>query len=58
MKRVGNYCRVQDDFDIDHEINSEVNKVKEQLKDINFDNYQSDAIKIKKAMIETILESI
>ena len=59
MKRVGNYCRVQDDFELDHEINLEVDKLKEQLKDIEFNTpYKQDIIKIKKAMIETILETI
>ena len=57
MKLTGTY-NYYSDYDIDHEINDHVNKIRCIINDIN-DGYDiEDAKLIKKAIVQTLIDSI
>lgn len=58
MRSTGRYSATLSDFDIDHEITKQCNKTTYLIKVIEAENSKEDAKAIKKAMIETLLNSI
>ena len=59
MKWTGKYEPTSTDvFDLDHDINIEVEKINSQLIEINESYTPEESKKIKKALIETILEEL
>ena len=57
MKLTGTY-NYYSDYDLDHEINDHVNKIRCIINDIN-DGYDiEDAKLIKKAIVQTLIDSI
>jgi hypothetical protein len=57
MRSTGRYNPIEE-FDIDHEINSQVDKVQEHLKDIDASYSKHHASIIKKAIAQTYLLNI
>lgn len=58
MRYTGNYDSIECDYDLDHEINKEVERVKWQIEVIN-DNGESENRKaILKAIANEIIEAI
>ena len=57
MKSTGKYCPVTE-FDLDHEINDHVENAKQALKSIDESYSQSNAKAIKKAIVQTIIDSL
>ena len=58
MKTTGTYCRAEDEFDLQGEIDIHLKDLKMKLGDIDDYNTASDIKEIKKAMIELILEQL
>ena len=58
MKSTGIYCPIENDYDLEHEINENVRKTKDILESLNGNDSLRNETAIKKAIIETILESM
>ena len=59
MKGTGRRSYVDEEvIDLDHDINCEVDRLKKQLSEIDFEQTKKNAKSIKKQLIEVILETI
>jgi hypothetical protein len=58
MKTTGRYSQVEDEFDIDHEISTRISDLKSEINNIDNEYTLTDAKNIKKALAQTIIDSI
>ena len=58
MKQTGYWCSVTSDYDVDHVINCEVEKMKDIINHIDDNGKEENKKAVIKAMIETLLEEI
>jgi flagellar hook-associated protein FlgK len=58
MKSTGLYSRAEDTYDLDHEINAQVDRINHLVNQIDTNNDEENKRKILKAMLQTLIEKL